>query len=321
MTASPAISVLMTTHNPHPGRLGRTLQGLFEQTLPPERWELVIVDNASDPPVQASALGLDRLSSCNLIQETRLGIAFGRQAAILNSRAPLIVFVDDDTVLDPTYLEHTLKIFDRFPRLGVGGGKGVPEFEAGPPESWVAEFFPILAIRDFGDNEVVYKKSDPLVYPEFGPIGAGMVARRDAMILWTEAFAADPGLVGRKGTELTNADDLDIVIQLFRAGWEVGYFPKLVFTHLIPATRVTKEYLGRLEYGTAKSCIKLYSRHDLAKLAPVAQWTVSLRKWRAYFRHRAWAGSAEYVRWKRICGIFDGRVELGMEKKASGGHQ
>lgn len=319
MTAPPAISVLLTTHNPHLGRLTRTLQGLSEQSLPPERWELVIVDNASDPPLQNTGLGFDSFSNCNLVQEPRLGVAFGRRAAILNSRAPIIVFVDDDTVLDPEYLERTFQIFGRFPRLGVGGGKGVAEFEAGPPESWVTEFFPLLAIRDFGENEVVYKKSDPLVYPQFGPICAGMIGRRDAMILW--AHESEAGSIGRRGAELGNGEDLDIVMHLFRAGWEVGYFPQLVFTHLIPPKRVTRKYLAELEYGTSKSCIKLYSLHKLAEQAPIPQWTVSLRKWRAYFRHRAWAGPAEYVRWKRICGIFDGRVELGMAEKVSSEHK
>jgi glycosyltransferase involved in cell wall biosynthesis len=313
----PAISVLITAHNPHPGRFQRTLRGLLDQSLPAAEWELLIVDNASNPPLQASTLGLDRFSNCNLIQEMRLGVAFGRLAAILHARAPLIVFVDDDTILDPAYLEHTLKIFDRFQRLGVGGGKGVPEFEAGAPDAWVDEFFPILAIRDFGDNEVIYKWPGHFVYPKFGPITAGMIARREAIILWANAFAADRALLGRKGDELSSGEDLDIVIQVFSAGWEVGYFPQLIFTHLIPATRVTKEYLARLEYGTAKSCVKLNSLHGLPNGAPVPRWTVSLRKWRAYIRHRAWAGPAEYCRWKRICGIFDGRAELSSEKASS----
>ena len=100
----------------------------------------MIVDNASAPPLEIPRSGWDSFSDCNLVQEPRLGVAFGRRAqqykiAIFeNSRAPIIVFVDDDTVLDPEYLnttfketlryyeiatEHALKIFGRFPRLGV----------------------------------------------------------------------------------------------------------------------------------------------------------------------------------------------------------
>ena len=44
-------SVVMCTHNPRPEILARTLAALRAQTAPLGRWELVIVDNASTPPV------------------------------------------------------------------------------------------------------------------------------------------------------------------------------------------------------------------------------------------------------------------------------
>ena len=45
-----AVSVVISTHNPNEPRLQRTLAGLRAQTLPLDRWQLVLVDNASTDP-------------------------------------------------------------------------------------------------------------------------------------------------------------------------------------------------------------------------------------------------------------------------------
>ena len=55
---SPAVSVLISTHSPHEGRLKRTLQGLRAQTIPLGRWELVLVDNATPDPGRCQTFDL-----------------------------------------------------------------------------------------------------------------------------------------------------------------------------------------------------------------------------------------------------------------------
>ena len=45
------LSVVLCTHNPRPEYLNRALQGLHSQTLPRNRWELLLIDNHSSTPV------------------------------------------------------------------------------------------------------------------------------------------------------------------------------------------------------------------------------------------------------------------------------
>ena len=47
------ISDILPTHNPHPGRLRRTIESLAAQTLPRDAWELLVVDNANVPVVSS----------------------------------------------------------------------------------------------------------------------------------------------------------------------------------------------------------------------------------------------------------------------------
>ena len=90
------VSVLISTHRPHSGRLTRTLDGLLAQRLPTDKWELVLVDNASPEPLQIADLRLNRHPNAVLVREERLGLTYGRLAGIQHSRGQILVFVDDD---------------------------------------------------------------------------------------------------------------------------------------------------------------------------------------------------------------------------------
>jgi glycosyltransferase involved in cell wall biosynthesis len=311
---TPQISVVLSTYNPHLGRLRRALDGLLAQSLPADQAEIVLVDNASTPPLHLADLQPVSPSRIALIREDRLGLVFGRMAGIRHSRGPLLVFVDDDNVIAPNYLDAARAIFERFPRLGLAGGKSLPEWEAETPGVWVKEFYDSLALRDLGDDEQTASATDPPTYPGCAPIGAGMVARREAINNWVNNQTTST-ITGRKGDDLSSAEDCDIVMSVLGKGLQVGYFPQLVLRHLIPAHRVTPAHLARLNQGIAKSWVRVLDLHGINPWPPAAPWTVPLRKARAYLRYRAWHGASEYVRWKAACGQFEGRAAINAKVK------
>jgi hypothetical protein len=110
----------------------------------------------------------------------------------------------------------------------------------------------------------------------------------------------------RQGAELTSGGDNDIVLTIMESGWEVGYFPSLVLTHLIPAARTDAAYLARLNRGIAKSWIHVLSQHDACPWTPIAPWTAPLRKFKAWFTYAAWTSPAARIRWQGACGHFEG---------------
>jgi hypothetical protein len=112
---------------------------------------------------------------------------------------------------------------------------------------------------------------------------------------------------GRTGPSLSSGEDNHLVLSVAKSGYSVGYFPELVMTHLIPETRLRADYLGQLNYGIAKSWVQLLALHEMCPWNAVQPWTVPLRKLRAFFRYRAWAGAPEYIRWRGACGHFAGR--------------
>src|SRR5262245_34822874 len=168
-----AISVVLCTHNPHAGRLRRTLDALFAQKLSPRKWELVVVDNASIPPLGAEELSFVARPHPQLVREDTLGLIHARAAGIEASSGELIVFCDDDNVLAPDFLDQAIQIFSADPRLGNASGKSIPEFEV-TPSSWCVEFAGCLALRDFGEQRRV-SEGWTGAYPDFAFGGGGAV--------------------------------------------------------------------------------------------------------------------------------------------------
>jgi glycosyltransferase involved in cell wall biosynthesis len=147
------ISVVIPTHQPRRDRLQRVIAALDKQSLPAEKWELIVVDNLSDPPVRNEDLSGISGTDVRLVNEERLGLTPARIRGIREARGEIIVFVDDDNVLERDYLFVVAKRFTENPKLGACGGKALPEFET-PPLEGTKEFWSMLALRDLGSHLV-----------------------------------------------------------------------------------------------------------------------------------------------------------------------
>lgn len=108
--AALALSVVVSTFE-RPGRLAELLGALRAQTLPRDRWELIVVDNGSGPATGA-VLAAERergeLPLRTLRNELTLGPGGGRNTGWRAARAPHVVFTDDDCVPEPDWLAAVL---------------------------------------------------------------------------------------------------------------------------------------------------------------------------------------------------------------------
>lgn len=314
MTPVPRLTVIIPAHNPHPGRLRRTLAGLRAQTLPAADWECLLVDNDSSPAIDASALADASPAGLRILREPQPGLTHARSRGFTDARGEFAVLVDDDNVLDPGYLATVLELFAAHPRVGMLGGKSRPEFEITPP-GWTEEFHGLLALRDLGDKPLISSGLRPAgaahnEYPVFAPIGAGMALRHPAWEAWLRS-PTRARLTDRRGGELTSGGDNDIVFCAMTAGWEVAYFPNLGLTHLIPAGRLSADYLARLNEGIQKSWMQVLTLHAANPWPALAPGDAALRKAKAWFTHRAWSSPAARIRWRGACGHFTGRIRSG----------
>lgn len=311
---TPALSVIVPTHNPHRGRLARTLAGLAAQTLPAAQWETILVDNASQPALSAAEFAPLAPANFRIVAEPQLGLTSARRRGFAEARGEFIVMVDDDNVLAPDYLAQMLALFAAHPRVGALGGRSIGELETPRPAWWQPEFDGLIACRDLGDAPLFATAlrdecSGRNEYPLCAPIGAGMALRRAALDAWLHDASAH-ALPDRKGRDLSSSGDNDIVLTILRAGWHLAYFPALALTHLIPTGRVQPDYLARLNRGIARSWVRVLAKHEANPWPPIAPWTVPLRQAKAWFAYRAWSGPVARIRWQGACGHFEGLAEL-----------
>jgi glycosyltransferase involved in cell wall biosynthesis len=305
------VSVLLCAHDPNPDRLCATLDLLRAQSLPTADWELILIDNASSPPLVSTLLAWHPHG--RVVREGRLGLTRARARGIAEAESELLVFCDDDNLLARDYLQRALDLFASRPTLGAAGGKSLHHY-ASPLPKWFEPFADLLALRYFGEEEQVASwlnldESDR-AYPAFAPIGAGMVLRREIALEYARKLEESPAIPDRVGRGLSSGGDNAMVLAALRAGWQVGYFPGLRLTHLIPAERLRLRYLARLNRASSESWVRVLAHHELFPWRPISRWTVGLRQLRAFFVQQAWRGPARYFQWAGACGLFEGRARI-----------
>ena len=242
-------SVIICTHNPRPHHLRRVMDALRNQMAPYSQWELLLVDNASEPAL-APSWDISWHPNARHIREHELGLAAARRRGISEASAGLLIFVDDDSVLDATYLSEALRIGREWPVLGTwGSGTIVPEFEQQPAE----HLKPQMSFLGLLRNEKAYWSNVPSCLRAI-PLGAGMCVRAPAAAQYLRYVAQDTlPILGRKGTSLTSHEDTEISLVACSSGWGMGVFPELRITHLIPRARVSEQYLLKLVEGSELS--------------------------------------------------------------------
>lgn len=242
-------SVIICAHNPRPHFLKRVLQALCEQALPRGEWELLLIDNGSAEPL-SDRVDISWHPHGRHIREPSLGLTQARVRGIREAKGDLLVFVDDDNVLQHEYLHHARVIAAEHPQLGVWGGKVRLEFEEPPPE-WTRPYWPWLTEREVAEDV----RSRPEADMASTPHGAGMCVRRKVGLVYRDQLQQSPirRLLDRKGQALISGGDTDIALTAGDMGMEVGLFARLELTHLIPPERLSEEYLLRLRRGVMTS--------------------------------------------------------------------
>ncbi len=302
------VSVIIATHNPHPERLRRTLLALGRQSFHRDRWEILLVDNASSVPVAADLARLGHPAG-RVLREPRLGLTPARLAGIAEARGEILVFVDDDNVLDETYLAEAVGFLEQHADVAVAGGRILGEFES-PPPAWAGDHLWSLAVRDYGDKPLVsdFTTTGPgRRWPVFCPIGAGMVVRAGAVRRYAEYCARNhSALPDRRGGSLGSAGDCEMVLHAaFLAGAQVAYVPAMRLTHLMPSGRLRFTYLARLNYAGGVSWGRFLVAYGFRPR--ISRLSLLLRVPRVFLRQAGWTRRG-FIAWAAATGEFVGRA-------------
>lgn len=116
--AGPAISVIVPAHGAE-RTVGATVAALRQQTLPPERYEVIVVDDGSPDAGTAEAAAR---AGARVLRQPHAGPAAARNRGVRAARGELIVFTDADCEPEPDFLERLTAPL--FAEPGLGATKG-----------------------------------------------------------------------------------------------------------------------------------------------------------------------------------------------------
>lgn len=219
--------------------------GLRAQTLPADQWEFLLIDNASESGHAPNA-DLGWHPTARVICEEKLGLTPARLCGIRQAKGDLLVFVDDDNILDPDFLTLALKIAQERPYLGSWSGQCRGRFDEEPPE-WTRRYWGSLAVREFTED----RWSNLPRLADTMPCGAGMCVRHEVAMHYLKLN--ESGQRGfqfdRTGDSLVSGGDNDLAACACDLGLGVGLMTNLKLQHLIPPARLKADYLSRLAEG------------------------------------------------------------------------
>ncbi|MDB6093877.1 MAG: hypothetical protein JWM32_1439 [Verrucomicrobia bacterium] len=230
--------------------LRETLAGLVQQDYPAPLLEILIVDNNSPDNTREVVAGFSGAAHApKYVLETRQGANYARNRAIREARGDIIIFGDDDILIESNWVSEIVRPFQENPALRIGAvaGEVIPVFPDGCP-AWVAGFHGPQAFR-----------SDP------GPLRRGQIPMSASLAFLRSTF---PELgyfdteLGRKGGVVFGGDENLAIKRLLNGGYEVWFAPAARALHQMPGSRTTFKYVRKHAFDSARSRVVGRVRDD-----------------------------------------------------------
>lgn len=176
--------------------------------------------------------------------EKQQGLSYARNRGIMESQGKVLVYVDDDAVVNREYLQTYADFFNRNKEAVAAGGPITPRYDGCEEPSWMSHYTRQLVTGELnlGTREREFPKG---AFP-----GGGNAAYRKSVFDEVGLFNVE---LGRKGNSLIGAEEKDLFDKMTSRGMKFYYLPNAILYHLIPPKKLTQDYFDRLTYGIGVS--------------------------------------------------------------------
>jgi glycosyltransferase involved in cell wall biosynthesis len=256
------LTVCICTHD-RPAYLRDCLDGLRQQTIGPDGFDILVVDSASTADVPAQLVRLvAAVTNARLVQVGQLGVSIARNTGAAAASGDYIAYIDDDAIPAPDWVACILAAIERGnPKPAMIGGRILPQWEAPLPDWWPPRLRGVLSIIE-AEGQGEYRSA--ALPAGLEPYGANMVVQIRAL----HAVGGFGRTSGRSGQALLSDEEVQLAHKLQPAGHSVRYDSRIVVRHQIQATRLTPAWLLSRLYWQGVSAV--LTRRTLG--SPVAVW-------------------------------------------------
>jgi len=202
------LTVVIPTHNRHE-KVINTIACIQRQNLPGDQYEIIVVDDASNPPVTLPAE--EGQAKVSLIRfDKSVERAVGRTTAAEAGRGELVLFLDNDLIVEPDFLEQHLKAHEDWPGALVIGKILLP------PQALT---HPGIRFRQALELTGVPDARGPVISRTFCT-AANMSIRRTRYLE-----------MGGFHTEMVPIEDQDFALRLTAEGGQIVFVPQALAIH------------------------------------------------------------------------------------------
>jgi GT2 family glycosyltransferase len=237
MPTPPLVSIVIPTYN---GRalLAVCLPSLRAQSYPADRFEVIVVDDASSDGTAAYlAAEFPEVRVAALAQNSGFIAACNAGVAAAAERSEVLVLLNNDTEAEPGWLAALLAALLEHPEAGSAASKMLL-FDRRDTLHTAGD---MMGRDGIPRNRGVWEQDHGQYDQErwvFGPCGGAAAYRREA---WEQAGGFDPAL-------FMYMEDVDLAWRLQRLGWRSIYAPEARIYHQLSATGggvLASYYTGR----------------------------------------------------------------------------
>jgi len=239
------ISVIIPTYN-REKILETTLQSFLKLKCEKISYEIIIIDNNSDDETSIIIEKYKDILPIIYLFEEKPGKNNALNLGIRHSRGEILVFTDDDVLVDENWIGEIISSTLRFPGYNAFGGKILPQFPDGTPE-WIktSEYSPfVYAIHDPDQGEGEYLN--------FGTPGGPNCWVRRNVFESGHMYDAD---IGPRGCGRISGSELEFFTRLLKLGMKPVYIPTAVVMHRIQKFQTLKKYLIKRSYASGRGFV------------------------------------------------------------------
>jgi glycosyltransferase involved in cell wall biosynthesis len=255
--------------------LMETIQAVDLQLKPFTNSVLLVVDNAStDDTAERITDAQTSIPNLRYVVEKRAGIRNARQKAIECAQGDYILFLDDDALPGPRWVEGLLEEFANDPELGIVGTAIHAQWEDARPD-WISErMLRDIPVMSFPQGFVVWR------FPCYPPTVSLGVRRHPCLDLFINEARRGRMLFGYTEAEIRNGtmcsgEDLDLSEIYSRNGLKIISINDIYVRHRIFQTKLTRQWLSSKFESDGRMRIRLtrvagypvLGRHTLPTLA------------------------------------------------------
>jgi glycosyltransferase involved in cell wall biosynthesis/GT2 family glycosyltransferase len=233
LSRAPFLSVVICTRD-RPDSVRTTLRSILSCRYPVDRYEVIVVDNAAegDSVVDLVETEFRGEVPVRVVREPEPGLSHARNRGLAVAGGRIVVFADDDVLVDRDWLLRLAAPFEQGDSVGATSGLTLPDVLETPTQRWTEGFGGRLG----GFEKRVFDIDDPPpdrpLFPfTVGDLGAGrnMAFDREALLeLGGFDVALGPGALAHDG------DDIEALLRVMLSGRQIVHDPKAVVWHAHP---------------------------------------------------------------------------------------